>query len=280
METRDFFTTHHWWGKLIGASLGYLILGPVGALFGVLIGNLFDQGLAEHFTRQKSAFHTETRDNIKKAFFRTTFEVMGHILKADGRITEEQIQTAMQLMREMRLNKSQRKLAQHYFRQGKQTDFNLWQALYTLQEIGTINPNLIKLFIDLQLRAAQTGGLSRNKLHLINTILNFLGYAPIHQQYRYTDDDYSHTTNQTKNRQSSHHQYQTTSQSSNAYNLLGVPQTATKQEVKKAYRRLMSQHHPDKLIAKGSSEASIKIANEKTQKIRKAYEEICNSKGW
>jgi DnaJ like chaperone protein len=55
---------------------------------------------------------------------------------------------------------------------------------------------------------------------------------------------------------------------------------SSKQEVKQAYRRLLSRHHPDKLIAKGVSEEKIKWANDKTQKIVKAYELICKTKGW
>ncbi len=50
--------------------------------------------------------------------------------------------------------------------------------------------------------------------------------------------------------------------------------------MKRAYRRLISRNHPDKLIAQGLPEEMIKIANDKTQKITKAYEQICTSKGW
>jgi DnaJ like chaperone protein len=61
---------------------------------------------------------------------------------------------------------------------------------------------------------------------------------------------------------------------SQAYAILGVGHTATDADVKKAYRRLMNQHHPDKLIAKGLPEEMIRIATEKTQQIKTAYEQI------
>jgi DnaJ like chaperone protein len=63
-----------------------------------------------------------------------------------------------------------------------------------------------------------------------------------------------------------------------AYAVLGVSTSATDAEVKKAYRRLMSQHHPDKLVAKGLPEEMMTIAKEKTQKIRKAYEVVKDSR--
>jgi DnaJ like chaperone protein len=65
---------------------------------------------------------------------------------------------------------------------------------------------------------------------------------------------------------------------SKAYDTLGVDRTASDAEVKKAYRRLMSQHHPDKLIARGLPEEMIKIATEKTQQIKAAYEQVRESR--
>jgi len=65
-----------------------------------------------------------------------------------------------------------------------------------------------------------------------------------------------------------------------AYGLLGVSKTADKDEVKRAYRKLMSQHHPDKLVSKGLPPEMIKVATEKTQQIKAAYEQIKEAKGW
>ena len=63
-----------------------------------------------------------------------------------------------------------------------------------------------------------------------------------------------------------------------AYTLLGVEKSAEQSEVKRAYRKLMSQHHPDKLVAKGLPPEMIKIATEKTQAIRAAYELVKESR--
>ena len=60
----------------------------------------------------------------------------------------------------------------------------------------------------------------------------------------------------------------------NAYEMLSVSPGDSDAEVKKAYRRLMSQHHPDKLVAKGLPEEMMKLATEKTQEIKAAYEVI------
>ena len=63
-----------------------------------------------------------------------------------------------------------------------------------------------------------------------------------------------------------------------AYKVLGIPADSTDADLKKAYRRLMSQHHPDKLVAKGLPEEMIKLATEKTQEIKAAYDMIKKSR--
>ena len=67
---------------------------------------------------------------------------------------------------------------------------------------------------------------------------------------------------------------------SEAYKMLALDKTADKNEVKRAYRKMMSQHHPDKLVAKGLPPEMIKLATEKTQHIRAAYDLIKESRGW
>ena len=285
MRLRQFFTSNTWWGKLIGAFLGYLMAGPTGAVFGILIGNFFDRGLAEHFSQPHWSYHAEKRKAVQKIFFEATFSVMGHIAKADGRVSEQEIQMAKSLMKEMGLNHSQKTQAQYYFNEGKNPGFKLERIIALLQKSSKDNPELLKLFIDIQYRAALVDGLSFKKQQVFNIILSHMGLAPLNKQYRFYEDFANYSTYQQKNQQyssSSHQQHYQRPQAAleHAYGILEVLPTANKQEVKRAYRRLMSRNHPDKLISKGLPEEMIKIANEKTQNIRKAYEQICTSKGW
>lgn len=286
MNWREFFTSNPWWGKLLGAFFGYLIGGPAGALFGILIGNLFDRGLIGHYTRPHWYYHREKRKDIQHIFFEATFLVMGHLAKADGRVSEQEIHMANTLMNEMRLSHEQKKQARQLFNQGKAAAFNLGQTLTRLQEACHDNPDLLKLFMDIQYRFVQTDGLSAMKLQALNVIFRHMGFAPLHQQYRFYEDfgyqsAQGSTNHHSSSRQQNNYNYQDPQNTlKQAYTILEISSTATKQEVKKAYRRLISRNHPDKLIAQGLPENMIKIANDKTQKIRKAYEIICASKGW
>ncbi len=273
MDLRRFFANQMWWGKVLCAVLGYLVAGPVGAFFGVFIGNLFDRGLLQHFSSPLWYFHAEKRQSVRLLFFQASFSVLGHIAKADGRVSEQEIQMAKTLMRNMNLNREQQKVAQEFFNVGKKENFNLKQTLAAFQKVARDNPNLLKLFIDIQYKAAQLNGLSEKKIEIMNTILHYMQCAPIHKQSRFNDDFY-----QKSSRGQSHQSPSNTLAS--AYTILSIQPTSSKQEIKHAYRRLISQNHPDKLIAQGMSKDKIKIANEKTQIIRKAYEQICASKGW
>jgi DnaJ like chaperone protein len=276
-----------WWGKLLGAGLGFLTAGPIGALFGIFAGNLFDRGLSEHLIKAHNTYRIEKSPAIKQAFLRATFSSLGHIAKADGRVSEEEIQIAKLMMQELHLNKSEETAAKRFFQQGKHANFRMTEPLEMLRSLAQDNPKLLHAFVQLQYRMAQVDGLSSEKVTTLNILLNELGLASLHQQ-AHARNAYKPQFNQhtrTEQARQAHQEYYTsqnfyTSHTLEAsYKRLGLSSTATQQDVKRAYRRLVSKHHPDKCIAKGLSEQHIKAANEKTQAIRKAYEHICETKG-
>lgn len=284
MNFRQLFSNQTWWGKLIGAFFGYLVAGPAGALLGILIGNFFDRGLAQHYTRPFWYYHVEKNTSVKALFFTAMFKTLGHIAKANGRVSEDAIRMAKDIMEAMQLSLSQRKSAQVFFNEGKNPQFNLEKLLTSLYEVIQNNPNLINYFIETSYTAIQLGGVSTKKLAIMNTILSYMHLAPLNQQNRFTDDfgfnqnSYQNYSNYRSN--SSAYQTQQNPLLNEAYAILGVKPSANQQEVKRAYRKKMSQNHPDKLIARGLPEHMIKAANEKTQQIRRAYEEILKNRGW
>lgn len=289
MSFQEFFANNSWWGKVLGALFGYLSAGPVGAFIGVLIGNFFDKGLANFFSNPHLLYHVERQKEVQKVFFEATFAIMGHIAKADGHVSSQEIEMAKLLMTEMKLNKSQKKLAKQLFTEGKQNTFKLDQSLSKIQRVCRNNRELLKLFIDIQYRAAQVDGLSSRKIAVLDAIFTHLGFAPLNQQYRFYDDFNFYTQHRDQKQSNTHSSQQQSNANyrqsahfslAHAYTLLELNANATKQEAKKAYRRLLSKNHPDRLIAQGLPESMIKIANEKTYKIRQAYELICQSKGW
>src|SRR3990167_8367 len=293
MELRQHFTKKIWWGKIIGAFFGFLIAGPIGALFGLLIGNFFDRGLVEHFSKPFWHYYNEKDINTKEVFFQSLFLLLGHIAKTDGRVSETDIKYAKEVMERMGLRSENKKLAQNYFNEGKSKNFNIYDTLNELQKAIGKKPNLIRLFIETQFQYIRKTGPNFAKIDILNNILSSMRLAPLHQQGNFGDGLSWYETRQQKqqrydnsqssqnsSRRQTYNSWQSSSYIDDCYKILGVNPEASQAEVKRAYRKKISLNHPDKLIAKKASEAEIKTANLKTTQIRKAYEDIKIRKGW
>jgi DnaJ like chaperone protein len=259
-----------WWGKIFGGAFGFALGGPLGALLGAALGHRFDKGY-ERFMLEGTDTQADV-ERIQSAFFTATFSVMGHLAKSDGRVSEAEIQLAQSLMSQMQLNADQRKAAINLFNQGKEPDFQLDEVLQQFKQECHRRRNLIQMFMEILIATILADGVAhqaeRNKLHYIG---KHLGFAPfiIDQLIKMVQAQQEFAYQQGR---PSAAPPRTTLKS--AYQMLGVDENASDADVKKAYRRLMNQHHPDKLVAKGLPEEMMKLATEKTQEIKKAYEQI------
>lgn len=255
-----------WWGTLLGGTLGFMFGGPLGALLGAALGRNFDRGIK--ITDEHGAFGAGQQERVQAAFFTTTFSVMGHIAKADGKVSKDEIAAANSIMGRMQLNAQQRKAAIRLFNEGKKTGFPLHDVLQQFRRECSRRHNLMQMFLEIQIATAMADGhFHASEKRVIFTIGEQLGFSRADIEHLFS---MSSGTGRTPGEQR-----QTLAQ---AYEILGVAKTASDAEVKKAYRRMMSQHHPDKLIAKGLPEEMIKLATEKTQQIRAAYEQIKDSR--
>jgi DnaJ like chaperone protein len=260
--------------SLVGGAVGFAIGGPLGAILGASIA--YQLGDKINFAIDLNVGANET-SKTQMAFFVATFSVMGHIAKVDGRVRPAAITFAEQMMRDMNLNAELRATAINLFQRGKKADFQLDHVLIQFYQECQQNHGLIQRFLTIQLQTAVADGeLSTMEDNLLWHIANRLGVSRFQyerlkiqllaQQYFHQQKTYTPRARQT-------------SSLSDAYKILGLTPDATKAEVKKAYRRLMNQHHPDKLAAKGLSDAAMNLAKEKTQQISKAYEMIQKSGG-
>ena len=254
-----------WWGTLLGGTLGYMFGGPLGALLGAALGRNFDRGLS--VTDKHAGFDVGQQQRVQAAFFTTTFSVMGHIAKADGEVTKDEIAATESIMSQMRLDPQQRKAAIQLFNEGKKPTFPLHDVLNQFRTECHRRRNLVQMFLEIQIATAMADGtLHPKEKRIIFSIGAELGFSHA---------DIEHLFSLGGPQQPSREPGRSLAQ---AYKILDVDKSATDAAVKKAYRRLMSQHHPDKLIAKGLPEEMIRLATEKTQTIRSAYEQIMDSR--
>lgn len=273
----------HYLGKLLGFIAGWMLAGPFGAVFGLIIGQYFDLSAAGYWKNNNGSYqrthHTFQREEAQQAFFRATFLVMGHIAKADGRVSEGEIQAANVIMRNMRLNPILKREAITLFTQGKESRFNFQQTLDKLVEACEGQSDVLRMFIDIQFQAAAAEGpIGSHKRSILEYLCRQLGFNAmdffIFSQRHHRGPGAS-----------SQRQYRTGSQRStytpaveDPYKILGIDPKATNAEVKKAYRMKISANHPDKLVAKGLPEEMIKLANKKTAEIKKAYDSIAKAR--
>ena len=275
-----------WLGKILGGAIGFAIGGPIGALVGVALGHNLDRsGRAERGWTDADLLDADDaadfldspefldpRERTQTAFFTATFAVMGHLAKADGLVTRDEIRLASQVMDEMQLSDAHRRLARRLFREGRAADFPVGEVLDQLRRECRYSSHLITMFVEILLHAAFADGeLHAQERALLGTIcarlrlpageldrLEAMVRAEHHARSGKPSDALS---------------------AGDAYAILGVDETCTDAELKRAYRRMMSRHHPDKLVAKGLPEEMMRVATEKTREIKAAYDRLKEVRG-
>jgi DnaJ like chaperone protein len=253
-----------WNGIFLGALVGLLITRSAwGAAVGAIIGYMLDPGAGARATAARGGA------SISSEFFRTTFEIMGYVAKSDGRVSEAEIDAARRLMRELNLNAADINAAIACFRTGKAAGYDAESSIERLREACGLRYDLLRAFMDLQLRAALAGnGISAPVRRILLGIAGRLGLGA--QEFANMEASLRARQRSTQGK---------SNDLGECYAELEVEATISDQELVKAYRRQMSRHHPDKLVANGLPESMTQMAKEKTQRIQEAYEALRAARG-
>ncbi|KAA6185411.1 co-chaperone DjlA [Thiohalocapsa marina] len=277
-----------WIGKVVGGLLGFAAGGPIGAMLGATLGHGVDRGV------QKLADDMQLppgdRQRIESVFFAATFSTMGHLAKADGRVSEAEIALAEAVMARLQLTGERRSAAIALFRQGKSPEFDLRAVVERFRRECLGRRTLVQLFLEIQLQAAYVDGEPsaakrrvleeiRAGLHIPAVVFRQLENL-VRMQSQFAgaggagaDAGYGAGAHGQRGAGGARAAARGPTLSQ-AYAVLGVTPKDTDATVKRAYRKLLSQHHPDKLVSKGVPEDMIKLATQKTHEIRRAYEMI------
>lgn len=289
------------YGKILGIIIGLALLKLPGAFIGLIVGHLFDVGYAKDFTNRGgfARFFTSKGDFKRQAvFFHALFSALGHICKADGKVTQAEINVASMLMDNMRLQDDTRKEAQQAFRDGKAKDFPLSDMLKDFKTYCHGRRDVLQVFLEILISAACADGrITAPELVVLEKVAGTLGFSgkDLHflitsyeaeQRFRGRSDDgftqsgqQSYNDERSQQRQRQYQQYSGQSTLADAYKILGVSEKDDDTFIKRAYKKQMSLHHPDKLVAKGLPEQALEMAKNKTQDIQAAYELIKEKRG-
>ena len=254
-------------GKIVGAIVGLILFhNPVGLLIGAMLGHFYDNAV----TRLRPP-------SMGQGFIEPLFAFAGALSKSDGRVSEPEIAAAEALMARLRLDAAQRKSAIARFDAGKQAGFDAGLAIAELKAWCHGRRDLAFIVLDLLLDLVYAeGALVDAKLDLVRKLCRSLGLSD--HELAALSAMKGHGAARPGSRGPDPWRRPASRPSEvDPYAVLGIERGASERDIKHAYRKLMSQHHPDKL---GDVPDAIKQrAEERAREINAAYERIKVERG-
>ncbi|HEY9112754.1 MAG TPA: co-chaperone DjlA [Rhodanobacteraceae bacterium] len=267
------------WGKLIGFVIGLVVTrGDFGAaLLGLVIGHLvFDSSWLAGLT------HTGGRDG----YVEPLFALMGALAKSDGRVSEAEVAIAEKLMTRLELEPLWRRRAIDAFNKGKAPGFDIAQTLVDLRAWCLPRRSSVMPFLDMLCDVALADGpLSNEKLQVLKRVAFSLRLSEIQlvallamKGFAWNagprDGEWAHAGAW------SQQGYRPAPRSSgpDPYAVLGVPRDADQRTIKRAYRKLIGEYHPDRL---GNMPEDLRRrAEARASEINAAWERIQAERGF
>jgi DnaJ like chaperone protein len=253
-----------WPFTLIGGGAGYVVASIPGAMLGALLGQALDrrlhfQSLAE--LRERMSGRKVPRDD------ELIFILLGRLAKSGGRVVEGHIQQARVEMRRLDLSEPAQRRAIQAFNRGKDGRDNLRVHLTRLKTQPHAAEGLLRACWRM---AWADGRATRADRELIGLWGKWLGWpADKVQALSSTEDE-----QRTRSPASGGGDYQ------DALRLLGVRSDSEPAQIKRAYRRLLSRHHPDKVAGSGATQLQVRDATERTRELHHAYAVIRERRGF
>lgn len=253
--------------KLVGALIGFYFFGIFGAIVGYFLGSI----VARYSAYGIGGVNPLSSAHRQSVFLATVFTLMGKIAKADGRISQDEIAHVEEFIKKLGMSAEHRQQAIALFKQGAAPDFEYEPKLREFMAVcGHTHSLRQMLLVYLIVMALSDGRIDATEERLLVDIARHLGYDQA--AFRHMLDmvlNQSHFAGG---------QAPSATALDDAYKALGVSKESSDQEVKRAYRKLMSQYHPDKLMGQGVPEDMIAVATEQAQEVQVAYDLITKSR--
>jgi len=237
------------WGKFIGGVGGLMIGGPIGALIGAVAGHAVDK------VRSNSG---EPEDATKSvAFTIATIALGAKMAKADGVVTRDEVDA---FKRVFRVPREDVKDVSRVFDQARKDSRGFEPYARQIAGMFADNPAVLEeLLYCLTLIARADGVMHPEEVKYLRSVADIFGLDD-HAFERITEVSGDLET-------------------SDPYKILGVSRDMTNDEIKSAYRSLVRENHPDKLIADGLPEELIDMATEKLAAINDAFDKVSTERG-
>lgn len=236
-----------WLGKILGGGIGFAIGGPLGAVLGAVIGH--------HAVDSDRSFLSglELKQGV---FFVATFSMLGKLSKADGQVSKEEIALVEDVMRDhLRLDANTRRFAIEIFTRAKDSDASFLDYARQFHDEFSGEREALVSIVDLLLRLAHAdGAVHPEEDRMIEEAVHLFG---VENEYRQLLARYEGTN--------------TLEQS---YAILGAEESESLQEIKKKYRKLAMQYHPDRIQSQGLTPELAESAEARFKEIQNAFDQI------
>lgn len=253
--------------KIILALLGLYLYGIFGAFLGYVVGSFIDRYRAYG----AGAINPFTSAQRQTVFLETVFILMGKLAKADGHISQDEITHVEDFMQKLGMSAEHRQMAIALFKQGAEPGFDIAPRLNEFMTACGHTHNLRQmLLVYLIVMSLSDGRLDAAEESLLKNVALHVGYD--HPAFRQLLDMVLSQSHFARGQPPSPNALD------DAYKALGVTKESSDQEIKRAYRKLMSQYHPDKLMGQGVPEDMIKMATAQAQEVQTAYDLIKKSR--
>ena len=244
---------------LLGGFVGSLMGGPFGFILGALAGWF----LSAYLRKQAGAGLAK----IQSGFLDSMFAVMGALCKADGVVSQNEVQAAETVFAQLRLSGQQREQAIAAFNRGKASGFDLDAELLRFRQLSRGHPAILRMFLQVQISAVAADGQVHPAEHkMLLHIARGLG-LPESQVAQLEAMLRGGGQGAAGGRSAGQ-------QLADAYQVLGVAASISDADLKRTYRKLMNENHPDKLASQGLPDSMREMAERKTRDIASAYDLI------
>ncbi|MCP4670954.1 MAG: DnaJ domain-containing protein [Desulfobacula sp.] len=255
-----------WFGKMVGGTIGFALGGPIGAIAGAAFGHTFVDKKEQAYLSSRPGSSMGARDTLSSneqaqlVFFTAAFSMLAKICKVDGKVTDKEINAVNKFMQQdLQLDLNSQQTAQNIFRQAVNSSESFDAFAMQFYSVFRTQPNIIELMIDVLLRVSSAdGSISNEEEHMLLSAIRIFNYS--NNDFERLKSRYVKTTNK-------------------YYSILKCDENSTNEEIKKQYRKLVNEYHPDKIESKGLPEEFIKFANTKFKEIQEAYDNIKKERG-
>lgn len=269
-----------WFGKMVGGTIGLMIGGPLGAVAGAVIGHKFfdaqssqqrvnGPGAYERAQQTRGprggygaagmgggarAHRVDPSEERQAAFFLALFSILGKLAKADGRITREEGDAVVSFLDRMHVQGDQRQFAIRVFNEAKDSRYSADDFARQFAQMTVSQPDLRSSLLDMLFQIALADGEFHSQEEaMIASIASILGIA---------GSEFTSIRNRY------------IGNAEHAYSVLGLTAAATDEEIRKAYRQLVQEYHPDRIVSQGMPDEFVEYATQRFQEIQSAWETL------